>query len=166
MSTRLLIGQSVAVFLRNESRRRYPTETGGVLAGYRDVGAVVVTHATGPGPRADRGRSHFRRDGDHSQGAVDRVFDETAGASDYVGEWHSHPFPFGPSAADIAAMSWIACNPEYRRPNPVLLICQRTKWRTWRLLAYEWRGGDLAPVRLRILSTSRARSSMHADPRS
>ncbi len=147
----LLIAPEAAELILELSRRERPHETGGALVGFISPDGVVITHATGPGPGAERERATFRRDGESTQDAVNRIFDETGGNSDYVGEWHSHPAPMGPSAMDRRAMRRISGSPMYRTPEPVLVIAQRTRWRRWRLLGFIWIERDLEPVRIRII---------------
>lgn len=147
----LLIALEAAELILKLSRLEYPWETGGALAGFTSRNSVVITHATGPGPQAERGRASFRRDGDSTQDAVDQIFGDTGGVSDYVGEWHSHPSPVGPSTTDRRAMSRISGNPAYRTPEPILVIAQKTRWRKWRLLGFRWIGCDLDPVRVVII---------------
>jgi integrative and conjugative element protein (TIGR02256 family) len=146
----LLLAPEAAELILELSRLEYPRETGGALAGFKSANGVVITHATGPGPRAERGRATFRRDGDSTQGSMDQILGETGGVSDYVGEWHSHPSPVGPSTMDRSAMSRISGNPAYRTPEPILLIAQRTRWRRWRLLGFRWSECDLEPVRVSV----------------
>lgn len=149
---RLLIASRAAELILELSQRGHPHETGGALAGFTSPDEVVITHATGPGPQAEHGRSTFRRDGESTQDAVDRIFSETDGTSDYVGEWHSHPAPVGPSGMDRRAMSRISGNPAYRTPRPILIIAQKTRWRKWRLVAFRWIG-DLEPLSMRIVTS-------------
>jgi integrative and conjugative element protein (TIGR02256 family) len=109
---KIAIEESVLEFLEAESLASPRTETGGVVAGRGslDDGAVVLTHASGPGPRARRTRYSFARDKEYCQTFLDRVAVESGGEVDYLGEWHKHheaePRPSGQdirTAADIAA---------------------------------------------------------------
>lgn len=144
------VTEAVRIILEIESSNKFPRETGGVLIGHQTTDAILVTYATGPGPNAIHGRSRFRRDGTFTQGEVDRLFAESEGREDYEGEWHSHPASIGPSPKDRASMEWISRNPEYVRPEPLLVIAQRTRWWGWRLLVFVWRDGLLAPAVVEI----------------
>jgi integrative and conjugative element protein (TIGR02256 family) len=141
--------------MRAEADRGLPSETGGVLVGYRTgSGEVVVTGATGPGPRSFRTRSRFRRDGDHAQTEVDRLHQVSGGRDDYVGEWHSHPEPVGPSGIDVGSMAWIGANAAYQTEEPLLVILQRASRSTWRPLAYRWSGGGLVDLEARVVAAN------------
>jgi proteasome lid subunit RPN8/RPN11 len=91
--------------IASETAKRLPLETGGILLGYREVDNVVITHALvvdGGGATKDR---YVRDDARANQGLAeflsDRAEDDPIG---YVGEWHSHPAPSGPSTIDRNAM--------------------------------------------------------------
>lgn len=149
-SESVVLADGVLAAMRAEAERGLPAETGGVLVGRRESGGrVVVVHATGPGPRALRTPTRFRRDGAYAQAEVDRLHAAHGGRADYVGEWHTHPAPVGPSGVDLAGMAWIGDNPSYRTAEPLLIILQRTRWRGWRPLAFRWCDGRLAPAPLR-----------------
>lgn len=152
MTTRstLWIDLDAAELILHLSRADYPRETGGVLAGFVSQDGMVITHASAAGPVAEQSRASFRRDGDFGQDHIDRIFEVTAGRSDYLGEWHSHPAHVGPSGMDRRAMSRISNSPAYRTPKPILVIAQRTRWRRWRLLGFWWVKGDLDPVSVRV----------------
>lgn len=144
----LLIAREAEALILELSRAEYPRETGGVVAGFTSTERIVITHATGPGPRSERARATFRRDGASTQQAIDRIFAETSGVSDYIGEWHSHPSPVGPSAMDRHAMMRISRSLAYRTPEPLLVIAQRSRWRKWRLIGFRWTEGGLVQVRM------------------
>jgi integrative and conjugative element protein (TIGR02256 family) len=119
-----------------------PNETGGVLIGHLRDRDLVVTTVTGPGPGATHRPDLFVRDGDYAQRMLDDAFAESGGRDDYVGEWHSHPFPAGPSAQDRESIGRISNNTAYACPHPVLLLCRSAR-RGWDLEAYQWEGGRL-----------------------
>ena len=149
---RVSVSAASAELMIRLSREGYPRETGGVLIGHSSADGLVVTHATSSGPDAEQQQSTFRRDGEFTQETVNSVFDATGGRSDYLGEWHSHPWPVGPSIMDRQAMAWISRTPAYRTPEPLLVIVQRSRWRRWRLLGFQWAGGDLHPATLIVVS--------------
>ncbi|MET4052056.1 integrative and conjugative element protein (TIGR02256 family) [Frigoribacterium sp. PvP054] len=91
--------------ITSETAKRLPLETGGILLGYREVDRVVITHALvidGGGATRDRYvRNDVRANMHLEEFLSDRADDDPIG---YVGEWHSHPEPSGPSAIDRNAM--------------------------------------------------------------
>ena len=144
----LILPDAMIEAMRAESERGLPNETGGVLIGHVDAaGFTVITAVVGPGPRAVRTRTRFRRDGEYAQKEVDRVHGESGGRDDYVGEWHSHPASVGPSGIDRDSMEWIGGNERYLRAQPFLIIMQRTLRRGWRPLTFRWVRGHLTAVR-------------------
>jgi integrative and conjugative element protein (TIGR02256 family) len=155
--TRIWISADSAELMIRLSREGYPHETGGVLVGHSSPDGLVVTHATGAGPDSEQRQSTFRRDGEFTQEAVDRIFEATDGECDYLGEWHSHPCPVGPSGMDRQAMARSSRNPAFQTPEPVLVIVQRSCWRRWRLLGFLWAGGALQPTLLLVGMVTRSR---------
>lgn len=137
-----------------ESSHECPNETGGMLVGRFGGNRVLIEHATRPGPRAQRLSHRFKRDGDYSQQVLDRIVAESKGERDYIGEWHSHPAQSGPSAQDVAAMSWIANNSRYAIDRPILVLCTCKSVDTWQLSFYLFDG-----QRLRKLKQSRGGAS-------
>src|SRR5690554_2991806 len=91
----------------NESRGRFPDETGGILAGRLTDDCVKIARATQAGPRATHTPNRFQRDGNYSQEELDAIVRESNGQFDYVGEWHSHPIQSLLSPIDIRSMRWI-----------------------------------------------------------
>lgn len=88
-----------------EAANHLPRETGGILLGYQDNGTIVATHALvveGQGATTNRYvRDDIRADELLQEFLQQRADDDPIG---YVGEWHSHPSPSGPSTVDHAAM--------------------------------------------------------------
>jgi integrative and conjugative element protein (TIGR02256 family) len=99
-------------------------ETGGVLAGYVDVdGNVVVTNASGPGPKAKCSETCFQKDVVYCQSFLDELYREAAGQRVYLGEWHSHPNENNqPSARDLQSLNEISSEPNYLTEKPVMII--------------------------------------------
>jgi len=143
---------SVAEAICRESANGMPNETGGVLVGCERLEGTLVSHCTGPGPRAIREPTFFQRDGEFVQTEVDRVHRDTSGHCDYVGEWHSHPAPVGPSPRDKRSMRWIGMNPRYARPNPIMLLARYGE-PDWTVSAYRWYRGHLREVELHVVDT-------------
>jgi integrative and conjugative element protein (TIGR02256 family) len=123
-------------------------ETGGILAGYVDVPrrTLVITHATDAGPNATHRRSYFQRDRAYCQEALDRIFSETNGRCDYVGEWHKHvSWDNSPSDKDKTTLVNVATQQNYHITQSAMLICGMPNARRpqdHRLSAYSFRRDD------------------------
>lgn len=139
-----------ARLMQELSEELLPHETGGILVGYRGDDVVHITDVIGPGPRAQHGRSTFVRDGEHSQEHLDRLQAESAGAREYVGEWHSHPRPSYPSTTDRQSMREISQDKKHNCPEPLLLIPVRSRRGQWTIRAYQYAANRLheSPVEL------------------
>lgn len=76
----------------HEAEDKFPLETGGVLLGRWDTPhQLTVTHAIGPGARARHEASLFEPDYDHHEQEISRIYNESKGATTYLGDWHTHP---------------------------------------------------------------------------
>lgn len=137
-----------AKFAIAESSAFAPVETGGMLIGHLADQILRLTHVTPPGPHAEHGRTHFRRDGIFSQALLDLAVSESRGRDDYVGEWHSHPFNEGPSSQDVASLHRIGTSAKYCCPFPVLLLCRHRGRTGWKLESYQWNGARPVQVTL------------------
>ncbi len=147
------LSASIVETLQRACERKAPCETGGVLVGHVDGdGRTVVTAVVGPGPNALHSRNRFQRDGEYTQAEVDRLYHESEGRVDYIGEWHSHPDAGGPSHIDRHAMSWISDDPRYSSREPLLIIMERVRRREWQLRAYRWVQQRLVEVKSSALS--------------
>ena len=102
-----------------ETANHLPRETGGILLGYQENGTIVATHAVvveGQGATTNRYvRDDIRADELLQEFLGQRADDDPIG---YVGEWHSHPSPSGPSTIDHAAMRATA----KASSNPIALL--------------------------------------------
>ena len=100
-----------------------PTETGGILLGYHESNTIVVTNALTIG--SDRASTNqYVRDDVKANNLLkdflaDRAADDPTG---YVGEWHSHPAPAGPSPKDVSALRTIAKTSDV----PIALVVRST----------------------------------------
>lgn len=112
--------------LAGHTRSRPGTETGGILLGQHvDTTTLRITRASPPGPRAIHRRAAFSRDTRFLQRYLDEIHDRTAGAEDYIGEWHVHPgLDAPPSYLDRRSLFRIARRSNYATDNPVLLIVE------------------------------------------
>lgn len=94
--------------IHRECRHHPDTETGGILVGFRPDGsvpnedAVVITHATGPGPESQMSSGHFVKDTPYLQRELEILFQYHQ--VNYLGVWHKHPASHStPSSGDVAA---------------------------------------------------------------
>lgn len=106
-------GQTAQIELRkdayetiiSETAKQLPTETGGILLGYREKGSIVITHALVVGSQEASSTRYVRNDVRANAILADflaeRAQDDPTG---YIGEWHSHPAPKGPSPTDLGAL--------------------------------------------------------------
>lgn len=125
----------------DESRAQYPSETGGLLAGYfsTDNEDIVVTNVTRPGPHALHLPMTYRPDYAHDEDAIGAIYDSSDGVITYLGDWHSHPLGSGVlSWRDKRALRNIVRNGGNDLENPVMLIAaDAPEWvsHAWRLTA-------------------------------
>lgn len=89
-------------------RRALPREVGGLLLGYYTLsGPLVVAAPVIPDPRATRVR--YRRDATAARRILEEhLHRDLSQLTGYVGEWHSHPMPIGPSATDLSSVRALA----------------------------------------------------------
>ena len=79
-------------YIQEIADRYYPLETGGIILGYvADNKDYVVTHLIGPGDNSKHFKYSFIPDHVFHQECIDKIFTETNGESDYLGDWHTHP---------------------------------------------------------------------------
>lgn len=82
-----------------------PNETGGILLGYHEDDNIVVTHVLVVSRRGAPTNRYVRDDNLANDLLADFLAQRSADdPTGYVGEWHSHPAPSGPSSIDIAAI--------------------------------------------------------------
>lgn len=122
---RLYVTDTALDQLASESEAKPGVETGGVLVGFIDhrLRAAVVTHASGPGPKAFHRPSRFQRDREFCQAFLDYHAARTDGVLDFLGEWHKHreadPWP---SPTDKNTYEKLAANPNCHLDEVVVLI--------------------------------------------
>lgn len=156
----LALSEEATTCILGESAAGFPTETGGILVGCNGTHTIEVVFAVGPGPGAIHQPTFFRRDGDYSQRQLDRLYVGSGGNHDYLGEWHSHPRPGGPSGRDCRSMEWIARHPDYNRAEPVLVLSQRNLRGAWRLLGFRWVAGQLVAMPLTVAGHASSRITL------
>jgi integrative and conjugative element protein (TIGR02256 family) len=107
--------------LRSLPRR--PWEVGGWLLGYwtADRTAVMVTHATPPGPRGTPWGVRISAAGHRPR--FDEAWEASGGLVTFLGDWHTHPGgPARPSDRDRRAAQLLATDLDFRTPTPVIAI--------------------------------------------
>ena len=98
-------------------------ETGGILIG-RYIGAeAIVIDACPPPPDSTCGPAEFFRG---TSGVADLLLRHWNAdpRTYYIGEWHYHPLPVGPSAEDIEQMRTFAADPSSHCANPIMLLAR------------------------------------------
>lgn len=130
---RVFVAEAVWAVMRREASRFRFRETGGILLGYRISSDIVITEATGPGPKARHQRNSFEPDSSYCQSRLTVAYQNTDGVISYMGEWHTHPCAtVSPSRRDLRSMLAIANDPEARQPEPALCIYRRAdKFLKW-----------------------------------
>jgi len=144
--------------LAEEAEWRLPDEAGGVLIGYRNAGAVVVTGSVDAGPKAERWPNGLRPDREFQNAELDRLFIESYGATTFVGEWHSHPLARAiPSKRDRKTLRNTVTDSESATTVALILILERDDDEIWSAVGWAGQLGrlgrvgrlDVQPVRLR-----------------
>lgn len=111
--------------MARETQAKVSLETGGVLVGFLDsrLDAVVITAASGPGPKAHHGVFTFNRDREFCQDFIDRHAGDSSGVIDFVGEWHKHPeVNPSPSPTDCSTYRRLSVDKNSHVDRPVVLI--------------------------------------------
>ncbi len=108
--------------IEREARRWPDRETGGILVGLRRSQGIVVTHATGPGPRAMHSPLAFAKDTPYLQRVLDYLFG--CFRVNYLGVWHQHPpdMPY-PSAGDLRSAWQDIADPQVPGDDLLIPIC-------------------------------------------
>lgn len=142
----IVISKTAVAVIRREMSKVLLTETGGPLVGYIDGQKLVVTDASGPGPRSALRPCSVLIDGVHAQRFCDAALKASSGIIDYVGDWHCHlGWSLEPSDRDLEAMAMMAQWKYSPTRTPVSLIWSR--W-TSRCAAYVFEASQkLRPVR-------------------
>lgn len=79
-------------------------EAGGVLVGRFILGShdIVIDDISTPMLKDKRKRMFFKRDKKEHQNFLYKIWEESQGTCNYLGEWHTHPEPFPtPSSHDL-----------------------------------------------------------------
>jgi integrative and conjugative element protein (TIGR02256 family) len=109
--------------LQIEADRCFPSETGGMLVGYRSSHSYVITQVIGPGPAAVHTRTRFEPDAGWQFGQLDQAFAQSAGFHRYLGDWHTHPDAAAQlSFLDRRTLARISAGPKTGERHPLMLI--------------------------------------------
>lgn len=107
--------------IQQEVKRHPHEETGGMLIGFRAPEALIVTEATGPGPKAVHLPLSIRFDEKYCERKA-RQIEGRAKSLRYIGDWHSHPFSkLKPSKIDKRSFNLKAAT-HYQTPHPIMII--------------------------------------------
>lgn len=117
------IASSVQRQLLTLARQWHPLEVGGVLAGYWNHGAAVITHAIGPGEDAKHHAFAFLPDHAFHEREIARLYRGTNGMTTYLGDWHTHPNGVSQlSGVDMRTLRAIGEATDARCPDPLMLV--------------------------------------------
>lgn len=99
------VGEQAEVRMTFEARRTSGVETGGIIIGC-PTSEGFYAHDVLVLPDKNAGYAHFTRD----EGTAQEALDDYRATSDddrlgYIGEWHTHPAPVGPSSTDRNTMN-------------------------------------------------------------
>ncbi|WP_285249457.1 SAVED domain-containing protein [Pseudarthrobacter sp. fls2-241-R2A-168] len=122
-ATQIALQQQAHEVIAAETAKNLPKEAGGILLGYLESNTVVVTNAlTVHSPRATS--SQYVRDDLLANQLLQKFLAQRADddPTGYIGEWHSHPAPKGPSSTDLWSIRAIARTSE----GPIALIVHST----------------------------------------
>ncbi|WP_370500240.1 SAVED domain-containing protein [Mycolicibacterium sp. jd] len=104
-SARIHLRNEAHALIASETAKHLPAEAGGVLLGYREDADIIVTHALVVDGKLESTNRYVRDDAKANEllraFLKDRANDDPTG---YIGEWHSHPAPCGPSPTDVHAI--------------------------------------------------------------
>ena len=130
---------SVVRALTDLAIEHYPNEVGGLVAGYLNDEAAVITDMVGPGPLAKHRRDTFLPDHAYQTKYMHSLFRASEGRTVYLGDWHTHPE--GPSVLsplDKKTMRVIANSPEADCANPLMILLS-PDGADWELRAFRLR---------------------------
>lgn len=120
----LVLSPEAVAVIQEQTQRKHPHETGGILVGYYDESYRLATAvlATPPPPDSKHGPTTFERG---VQGIKELLADCKAQnpSLHYLGEWHTHPKNRpSPSGVDTRQMQCFALRRLYGASSPLLLI--------------------------------------------
>lgn len=99
-------------------------EAGGVLVGrfISNSNNIVIDYISTPMKDDIRQRRFFNRKRKEHQAFVDKYWDESIGAFNYIGEWHTHPESI-PRPSSIDKCEWKRILREAKYDSDYLLFC-------------------------------------------
>jgi integrative and conjugative element protein (TIGR02256 family) len=121
----VLIPDDVLAAMRMVAASACPQETGGTLVGHysEDRRRALVTRALEAETGACRKRTRFYRPSDDVDRQLARVYDESAGTTHYLGEWHTHPGAVPtPSSTDLSTLKGLARSRCVATDTPFMVI--------------------------------------------
>ena len=105
--------------LRAQAEAAHPIETGGLLLGWWDQGVPAIAYALEvKDPRATRRR--WTRNEAPARVALGKARRQGHKHLGYVGDWHSHPVNFGPSASDLRELRRVSR--QYDQPTALAVV--------------------------------------------
>jgi len=135
--------------LCTQAERERPSETGGMLLGWRVGDEIAIVSAIAAGPGAKHTRESFEADGPWQQEQLAAAYEESGRTVTYLGDWHSHPRgPARPSARDRQTAALVAGCADARAPEPLTVILHRRS-RRWRTRCFIYAGGRMRRARVR-----------------
>lgn len=106
MIKRVFLTENAITLIKNEIGDNPTVETGGALVGYYADKSLVITHASGPGPRAVLTSASVLIDGKYTTAFCRHFMEVSTGCLYYVGDWHIHlTNDLRPSVTDRSAMA-------------------------------------------------------------
>lgn len=106
---RVALHLDVPPALTATARRREPKETGGLLIGWVDDGTIVVRHILEVPDENATATSWTRGEARANEALAKFLAEAEHPWLGYVGDWHAHPAPVGPSKTDKRSLrkdSW------------------------------------------------------------
>lgn len=106
-----------------ETSKRYPYETGGVLVGRKSENIIRLAVFVGPGPNAIHDKYSYTPDDEYDEQKIAEVYHATDGDQTYLGDWHSHPATGAYlSEKDKGVIKKTACYIPARLPDPIMIV--------------------------------------------
>lgn len=145
--------KSVIQVFRKEYLLSGRKESGGGLFGYvsSDM-AVVITHASGPGPRAIKKETSIKLKGEYIQNYADLIYYQSNYCFDYIGDWHiHHGTSLKPSLKDVVAMKLVSKHPSLIK-NPISIIYRgKRSFQSEKIAVYCYNSNFLHRIKTSIL---------------
>jgi proteasome lid subunit RPN8/RPN11 len=127
------LDNNAVTYMTERGRAALPHETGGILLGWTDTTGRVWIDRAIEVPAATSGTYHYERTSDVAQAALDTALaGEPEGSPvGYVGEWHTHPAPAGPSDVDLDTLRGFADDAGHTLALVVLALQPDQSWGVW-----------------------------------